>query len=212
MTTAKRSKRERRAHRKGQGPPSQRCAGCSVAAEADELLRMVISEEYGVLVDPRQRIPGTAVYLHPAVDCVHKLADAGLVHESNPRREVSEAELQSAMERFLDAAILAELSRVAAAGQAIGGHDKLAAALREGQISCVLVAVDAATGTVESLRRAAGASLPFHRLNLDKDALGERIGQKPRAAVGFPSSRASAVLEKWLAQRWQLGESSASSA
>ena len=104
----------------------------------------------------------------------------------------------------MTAAILAELSRVAAAGQVIGGHDKLAAALREGQIACVLVARDAARRTVESLRRAAGPSLPFHPLDDTKDALGDRVGQAPRAAVGFPSSRASAVLEKRLAQRWQL--------
>jgi len=208
MAAAKLEKQKRRVHRKGQRPPSQRCAGCSVAAEAEALLRVVITEEYGLRVDPRQRIPGRAVHLHPRADCLREFAAAEQNPESNPGTVISEAELRNAMERFLDAAILAELSRVAAAGQAIGGHDKLAAALRGGQISCVLVAGDAAAGTIESLRRAAGASIPFQRLELDKDALGDRIGQAPRAAVGCPSSQASAVLEKWLRHRWQLRESS----
>lgn len=201
MATAKRKRKDRKVHRKGQRASSETCAVCAVPGESSDLLRIVVSDEHGVAVDPRHRIPGTALYLHPAAECVNRFATLELDSLSG----VSPAALRDAIEHFLDASILAELSRVAAAGQLIGGHDKLAGVLREGRIHCVVVARDAAHGTLESLRRAAGPALPFHPVDLDKDALGARVGQAPRAAVGFASTRASAVLEKWLAQRWQLG-------
>jgi hypothetical protein len=201
--TKKQPKRKPKSHRKGERKLSLRCAGCAELDHTDALLRLVVVDGHGVVVDLRERLPGTPIHLHPRPLCLKGCAAAD---PAPTTPAVPEAVLRDAMTNFLDNAILAELSRVAASGQAVGGHDKLAAVLREGRIACVFVAHDAASGTMASLRRAAGPSLPFHPLGLDKDALGTRVGQPARAAVGVPSSRASAVLEKWLGLRWQLGE------
>ena len=200
MTESKAEKRTKRgksrAHRKGERLPSRHCAGCGAPDEDDALLRLALTEEHGVVADPRGRLPGRAIHLHPAPGCVAQCAEAS----------VSGEVLRDAMVTFLDGAILRELSRAAASGQVIGGHDKLALALRAGEVAWVLTASDAASGTLESLQHAAGP-LAFHAVGLDKEQLGARVGQAPRAAVGLPSSRASAVFAKWLALRQQLGGS-----
>jgi predicted RNA-binding protein YlxR (DUF448 family) len=176
------------------------CAGCGASDDASALLRIVVAEEFGVVVDPRGRLPGTPIYLHPDPACLEAFAGRDSSGDARPTAQA----LRSAIEGFLDNAILSELSRAAASGQVIGGHDKLAMALRDGNIAWVLVARDAAAGTRKSLERAAGPGLPFHDVDLDRDALGARVGQAPRAALGVPSSRASAVLARWLGLRWRL--------
>jgi ribosomal protein L7Ae-like RNA K-turn-binding protein len=200
----KKQKGKSRTHRKGERPASQRCAGCGEPDDSEVLLRLVVTQEFGVVADPRGRLPGASFHLHPAPECIEKAASGSSHPESQPPQELSAEALRSAMQSFLDNAILSELSRAAASGQVIGGHDKLALALREGSIAWVLVASDAAAGTRRSLERAAGPGLPFHVVDLDRDALGARVGQAPRAALGVPSSRASAVLAKWLRLRWRL--------
>ncbi len=203
----KRKTKKSRGHRKGARAPALRCAGCGERDQSPALLRLVITQEHGAVVDLRARIPGTALHLHPSAACIGEFSEQPPNTESPPHAKATAEELRSAMETFLDRSILVELSRVAAAGQVVGGHDKLAAALRKGKIVCVLVACDAARGSVDSLRRAAGPALPFHSLGVDKYDLGTQVGQAPRAAVGVPSSRAAAVLERWLGLRWRLAGS-----
>ena len=69
----------------------------------------------------------------------------------------------------LERGVLDALSRVAAAGQAVGGHDVLREAIADEQVAHVLVSSSAAARTRRSLERDAPESIVFHTLDLSKD-------------------------------------------
>jgi hypothetical protein len=92
------------------------------------------------------------------------------------------------------------LAQVAAAGQVIGGKDQLVRSIEHAEIDVLIAAGDAAPRTLREIDRAASGEIRTFEIGLDRNGLGDRIGQPPRAAVGLPRSDASAPLLRQLAR------------
>jgi len=97
------------------------------------------------------------------------------------------------------------LSMASASGALVGGHERLTAALRQGTVTEIVLAVDIADRTLRSLREAAGETMAFTQLPLDRDALGNKVGRGPRAALGLTSSRSANHLRRQLRRLRDLG-------
>lgn len=191
-------------HRKGERPAQAICDGCGQPRDDRDGLRMVHVSGAGWLPDERQRLDGPSLEVHCLASCVEALAARVPDPDSSPVPTVDLEQLRRTLAHWIDERVLQALSRVAAAGQVVGGHDVLRDAIARGEVTHVLVASDAAPRTLRSLERSASDSVTFHTLELTRDALGSQVGQPPRAAVGVPSSRAAAPLRQRLAMRTAL--------
>jgi ribosomal protein L7Ae-like RNA K-turn-binding protein len=101
-------------------------------------------------------------------------------------------------------AALDGLSLASAAGAIVGGHDALVRELTAHRIAAVVGAEDASERTITSLKEAAGPDVSFVVLPLDRDALGQKVGRGPRAALGVTSSRSASHLRQQLRRLRQL--------
>jgi len=183
--------------------PRRTCAACREEAERDELVRLTIDPEGQLVVDLRGRLPGRGAWVHPRADCVTAL-------EREPRRlghalkeQVSTAGLLAAIRDAVTRSVLDGLSLAAAAGVLIGGHDVVELALRDGRVAEILFARDASDRTQKDL--IVGFDVPTTILSLDKEALGARIGQAPRAVVAIVVSPAFRHLREQLRRLRELG-------
>ena len=162
------------------------------------MLRLVHVPEAGWVPDERRRLAGPTLDVHCTAACVAGLADVPHEPAIEPRA------LREMLCRWLEEAVLDALSRVAAAGQIVAGHDVLREALGSGRIAHLLFSRDAAPRTRRSLEHAAPEGVSIHTLEADNEALGARVGHRPLAAVGLHASHASAPLRRRLEMRSAL--------
>lgn len=185
--------------------PRRTCVSCREEADRDDLVRLVLSPDQALVVDYRARLPGRGAWLHPRKACVERLTQRpGMLRRAlgaQPDVGTLEADLRA---RVLGAT-LDGLSQAAAAGALVGGRDLLEKALAEGRVLEVVIASDAAPRTIEGLRRAADAEVPFIPVPLGREELGRRVGRGARAALGVLGSRASAHLRRQLHRLQTLG-------
>ena len=181
-------------HRKGKSAPRTVCVACgTVAPELGELVRIVQLDSLGWVPDERKRLTGPSLDIHCSAVCLDKLA------ESSPTPPIDSEQLESTLRTWLEAGVLDALSRVAAAGQLVGGHDVLQDAFTRGEVHSVLVASDAASRTLRSLQRGAPEGIAFHVVAVDNEALASRVGRATLAAAGIPDTPAAAPLLRRLA-------------
>lgn len=189
----------------GRGHKAERtCVACRGEAERDDLVRIVRSPDGAAVVDLKGSLPGRGAWVHPTVACV------GAV-EGEPRHlnrafgaPTTTEGLLSTLREGVGRALLDGLSLAAAGGAVIGGHDAIELAARDGRLVALVVASDAAERTIKDLV-AAGPELPVTVVGLDRDALGRRVGQAPRAALGVTGDRAAAHLVRQLHRLRGLG-------
>jgi hypothetical protein len=179
------------------------CAACRAEADRSELLRLVLDPDGILVVDLKGTLPGRGAWVHPTTECVGAL-------EREPRKlghalkaPVATAGLLGQVRDCLFASVLGQLSLAAAAGALIGGHDAVEFAIRDGRVAELLFAADASDRTREDLTR--GCELPVTILTIDKETLGARIGQPPRAVVGVVASPAFRHLREQLRRLRRLG-------
>ena len=181
-------------HRKGKSAPRTTCLVCGEGSTAGrELIRIVHVDGTGWVADERKRLTGSAFDVHCAARCVGGLSG----REVEP--PISVETLRATLRAWLEGGVLDALSRVAAAGQLIGGHDVLQDAFARGEVHTVLVASDAAPRTLRSLQKGAPESVTFYPLSVDNEALAARVGKATLAAAGVPDTPAAAPLLRRLA-------------
>lgn len=168
-------------------------------------MRVVLDPDGRAVVDYRGKLPGRGAWVHPARACL-EVVDRGPAALSRAfKRPVPAPDIGAQVRAAVDAALLDGLSMAAAAGALVGGNDQLTAAIAEGRILEIVVASDAAVRTVEGLVQAAGPTVPFTTVPLDRVSLGKRVGRGPRAALGVTSSRAATHLRRQLRRLRALG-------
>lgn len=177
---------------------------CGAEGDRDALVRLVVSPEGQVVIDLRARLPGRGGWVHPTRACVARVAAEPRRLARTLKAEVDTSGLERALTDVVLGAVLDGLSLASRAGMLIGGHDALEIAMRDGRISELITADDAADRTIADLARAFGDH-PVTRLPVDKDELGRRVGQPPRAAVGLVAGRPFEHLREQLRRLRSLG-------
>jgi predicted RNA-binding protein YlxR (DUF448 family)/ribosomal protein L7Ae-like RNA K-turn-binding protein len=185
----------------GDPAPTRTCVACRDRAARDDLLRLVRAPDGELAIDLRARLPGRGAWVHPDRACVERLeAKPGLLQRAL-RGQVRTDGLLARVREVVWVALQDGLSQAAAGGHLVGGHDRLVAALADGRVSWVVLASDAAERTISSLRAAAD-DRPIVGVPLDREALGRRVGQPPRAALGVGTAAACTHLRRQL-RRWR---------
>ena len=180
------------------------CVACREEADREQLVRLALDPAGSVVVDYRGRLPGRGVWLHPSKGCAELLTKKPGVL----RRSFGTFSLGDVREMLLfhvHHGIEGGLSQAAASGALLGGHDKLAQALRDNKIVEVLVATDASARTIASLRGFASADLVFTPVPFAREVLGQRVGRGARAALGVTRSAAASYLRTQLHRLRMLG-------
>ena len=157
------------------------------------------------MVDLRARLPGRGAWVHPTRACVEAVATRRGLLSRALKQEVDATALLERVREAIGRAVGDGLSQAQAGGALVGGHDVLEDALSHGRVADVVVASDASERTIDSLRRAAGEQVPFTPSDLDREALGKRVGRGPLAAVGVLPSAASTHLRRQLRRSRDLG-------
>lgn len=185
------------------------CVVCRGEEDRAALIRLVADPDGNVVVDLRARLPGRGAWLHPRVECV-------AAAEREPRRltaafkggPVRTAGLSEQLRSALLHQVVDGLSLAARAGALVGGADVVRQGIVEGRVQDLIFARDASDRTVQEMLRSTGEHVVVTVLPVDKDELGARVGQPPRAVVGIVSAPAFRHLREQLRRLRSLGYAS----
>jgi predicted RNA-binding protein YlxR (DUF448 family) len=180
------------------------CIACREEAARDALIRLVSDPDGALVIDLRGRLPGRGAWVHPTRACVSAVERDPKLASRTLKTRVSGPDLEQQLHDAVLRAVLDGLSLAARAGALVGGHDAIEIAVGAGKVSEVVLANDAAERTVRDLERIAG-DRPITRLPIDREALGARVGQPPRAALGLVPLPAFADLRTQLRRLRSLG-------
>jgi len=186
----------------------RQCLGCRERTDRGALIRLVASPDGSLVVDLKGRLPGRGGWVHPRAACVAAVsAKPGLLRRTL-RSEVDASELAAQIRQSVETALFHGLSLAAAGGGLVVGIERLSHAIREGRVTDVMVARDAATRTVQSLQRVLDDTeseqvrlpIPWSR-----EAIGTQIGQGPCAVLGVVPMPATDYLRAQLQRFRELG-------
>ena len=178
--------------------PRRTCITCREEGERSELLRLVAAPSGPVVVDFRARLPGRGAWVHPTRTCVGPLSGRSSALSRALGIPAPTQDVPALVRGAVYSAALDALTLAAKAGALVGGFDLLEASLRRGEVTEVILAADASERTVAALRGLAPEDVQFTSLDLDRDALGARIGRGARAALGVLRSKACSPLRTQL--------------
>ncbi|MEQ1504419.1 MAG: YlxR family protein [Myxococcota bacterium] len=189
--------------------PERTCIACGEHDGRDDLVRLVAAPPEDdrparLIVDLRGKLPGRGAWVHPTRACVTTAEREPRKASRVLKQPVDAAGLVQQLEDALLRVVIDGLSLAAAAGAVIGGHDVLEMGLRDGRVVELIFASDAAERTVGDLLRASG-DRPVTRLPLDKNTLGAKVGQAPRAALGLVPAPAFRHLRDQLRRLRSMG-------
>lgn len=165
------------------------CIGCRERHPREALVRVVRAPDGQVLVDRYLRAPGRGAHLCYSRDCVEKAVRRkafGRAFEA-PVEAIEPEALAGEILAAVRARILEGLAIGRRAGRTVSGMEALS---REAaRLALLVVATDAAEGSVERLERlAANAGCPLYRLGT-ADELGTTQGREARIAIGVTDRR-----------------------
>jgi predicted RNA-binding protein YlxR (DUF448 family) len=163
-------------------PTTRTCIACRRKASPEELVRLVSGPDGVAAPDPSGRAAGRGAWVHPAVDCLKRLHRRPNTISRALRRPARLEDLEERIERACEQSMLRALPRALASGCVVSGRERVLAQLARGEIRGLLVASDISPRTLQTLLEAS-EGLPFHRLELDRRSLGERVGKGPRSAL-----------------------------
>ncbi len=177
--------------------PTRTCIVTREVRSPENLVRVYAFEGRAV-VDARGRTGGRGAWLLPRRDVLERAEAAPAMLRRALREDALVVEgLLRECRAQLAHQLLDLLSLASRAGALASGGDSVEATLRAGAATCVLVATDASEASVAratALAAALSPPPPVHRVDLDKESLGQRIGKGPRAVVVVrPSSLARAI-------------------
>lgn len=197
---ARRSPREKK---RAAGVPIRTCVVTREEKPASELLRVVAGPENEAAIDANGKLPGRGAWVTPT-----RASFEAIVAKPQALRHALEApdlrvdSLLAQARALSQRGVLDMLSLSARCGGLVSGADALER-LGPGKALAMIVASDASPKAVEAAAAALGAEV--FPLELDKEALGHRIGKGPRAVVALmpcaPGRRLLVELRRTLALR-----------
>ncbi len=177
---ARRSPREKK---RAIGVPMRMCVVSREEKPASELMRVVVGPASEAVIDVNGKLPGRGAWVTPT-----RASFETLVARPQPLRHALEASdlrvdnLLAQARALTQRAMLDMLSLSARCGGLVSGADAIER-LGPGKAVAMLVASDASPKAVEAATSALQTEV--FALDLDKEALGHRIGKGPRAVVAL---------------------------
>jgi len=161
--------------------------GCRSESEPDDLIRLVLGEDAGIVVDLAARSFGRGAWVHPRPDCLARAARGGVEKSLRARVLTEPSRLVSDVRAAADRRVHALLASARGAGKVAAGSEAALAAFEAGDVELVVVARDAraAAGASWVARAAAEGKVVAWG---DKEALG-RATARPDTAILALSDR-----------------------
>lgn len=181
------------------------CIGCRARFARETLVRLVCDAEGAVHVDRHLKAPGRGAHLCYDARCAAQAIERRAFGRAF-RRQVAPVELEAlmaAVEAAIEARVVAALRVGRGPGWTASGADVLDRSADA--LELLVVAHDAAEGTVARLQRLAErAECPLRRFG-DRAALGATQDRDLLAAVGVVDAKAAGRLENEFKRRDLLG-------
>lgn len=187
--------------------PERTCAGCRERDAAHALLRFAAHGEPVRLVpDPRRRLPGRGVSVHPRRACLARAVKGGGFARSLRAKVVVDLDelaglVLSQYEARIEGLLLAALRKRAVA---LGG-DAARAALREGAVATLLLARDGAGRRDELVGLAAERGVPVVEHGT-KSKLGRLVGRDELGVLAILDERIASELAAVASRAADLSE------
>ncbi|MBM4393019.1 MAG: DUF448 domain-containing protein [Deltaproteobacteria bacterium] len=197
------TRRSPREKKRAASLPMRTCVVSREERPASELLRIVAGPGDEAIVDGRGKLPGRGAWVTPTRASFEAIvAKPGALRHALEAPALRVGSLLAQARVLSERAVLDMLSLSARCGGLVSGADALER-LGPGKALALLVATDASPKAVEAAR--VGIEAEIFVVDLDKEALGHRIGKGPRAVVALmpcaPARRLLAELRRALALR-----------
>ena len=147
----------------GDGPrrgPQRRCIASGEVRDKAELLRFVVGPDGSVVPDPGEELPGRGLWLRPEPDMIETARRRRLFARAARAPVTVPDDLCDRVAALLRRRCLDRVGLARAAGDAVGGFEKVRALLQRGAAGVLLQAGDAAPDGRGKLRRLAQAATP----------------------------------------------------
>ncbi len=182
--------------------PLRVCTGCGERKEKAEMVR-IVADPSGLLVpDLKGNLPSRGAYVCPDAHCIGK-ASAGRLNASLKVMKGLGAGPTGLQETVADGyrrRVISLLGQAKKSGRFISGTNLVEGGLRRGPQGhwLAILARDVSEDISEKmLRSLESASVPF-RVFLDKDELGDALGQSPRSVVLVKDAGIAKAIEESL--------------
>jgi predicted RNA-binding protein YlxR (DUF448 family) len=174
------------------------CVGCRSAADASELVRLVLGPDGSVVADPRGGALGRGGWVHPTAECVRGAVPRGLSHTLRATVTTTADELLAQLQAAGKRRALSLIGAAFRAHKAAAGSSAAADALTRGQARLVVLAEDAKAAAelgpvVAAIAR--GESLVVGT----KAAVGAALGRPETAVVAILDDGIAASLRRAVA-------------
>lgn len=182
--------------------PLRRCIATGESRPQNALLRFVIGPDGTPVPDLAARLPGRGLWLSPRRDIIARACSRNLFAKAAKAPVKVPEDLLGRVEALLRRRCLERLGLAARAGQAVCGHDKVAAWMDAGAVALLLQAEDAAEGGRRKLRERArrrGDGVAVIEM-FDAETLGRALGREACVHVAVAPGRMAATLVADLAR------------
>lgn len=172
------------------------CITCRMKGDAKQLIRYVAGPGRKIVIDYRHRLPGRGAYTCMTRQC---LVDA--VQKKSFNRalrlgdgEIDQAELLESLSRAVSQRIVGLIGIARKAGSTVTGTSMLQTVIARGEICFLIVAEDAAEGSVGKMTRLADQYGVVWARFSTQDLLGQIAGRESRNCVGIKDKQFAEIL------------------
>lgn len=172
------------------------CVACREKNEQQHFLRYVLGPDNQLVVDYRNRLPGRGAYTCFTSECIGKaLKNGGFTRAF--RKEISALSNEDLLKTALDAInqrIFGLLGVARKAGEVISGTSQLQAAFGRQEIKYLIIAEDAADGSVGKITRQADQERVQWVRFSSQAMLGQIAGRENRNCIGIKNKQFADLL------------------
>ena len=168
-------------------------------------MRLVVSPDGALVVDPRGRLPGRGAWLEPSLEALELLEKRRKSVEKHLGVKLDAAQIRDQIAACLRRDLADGVTMAAAAGALAMGSDAVEQLLRQDGMRVGLFACDAAERTVRQARSLAGEDVSWVTAPWTREEFGALVGRTSLAVVGVRQSRATTFLRRQLRRALRLG-------
>lgn len=172
--------------------PLRRCLVSRERAPKAGMIRFVIGPDGAVVPDLAATLPGRGLWLSARADVIETACKRGAFAKAARAAVTVPADLPARLREGVERRIVETLGLARRAGQAVAGHDKAGAWLREGRAALVVQACD---GSPEERRRFLGGREMPVVTPLPAATLGAAFGRERAVHVAVAPGRLAGMLQ-----------------